>query len=109
MKLNEREVNAEIAFRESSELNRSILQDLANLYVVRDHFFGAQGHGRSYSQASAPEPKDTIGVYGESDFLKAVSDKDESSVWAIMDELMDTLHVVNPRVYDSVLRKIEKA
>lgn len=109
MKLNEREVNAEIALRESSELNRSSLQDLANLYVVRDHFFGDPSvYDREYSQTSNPEPQDKIGIYGGSDFLKSVSGKDSTAIWAIMDELMETLRVVNVRAYDGVLRKIEK-
>ncbi len=29
------------------------------------------------------------------------------SIWALMDELMDALIAVNPRLYNSVLRKIE--
>ena len=111
MKLNEKEVNAEIALRESSELNRATLQDLANLYVVRDHFFGfddAAAYKQAYSRSPAPEASDKVGIYGGSDFLKAIAGKDHAAVWAIMDELMDTLLVVNERVYGGVLRKIEK-
>ena len=45
-------------------------------------------------------------TYGDSDFLQAVAGKDPAAVWEILDDLMDTLHVVNPRVYDGVMRKI---
>lgn len=49
---------------------------------------------------------DTVGDYGESDFLHAVQGKDPAAMWAVMDELMETLKMVNPRVYDGVMRKI---
>ena len=37
-----------------------------------------------------------------------VDGKDPSAAWSVMDELMETLRVVNPRAYDSVLRKINR-
>lgn len=49
---------------------------------------------------------ETLGLYGESDFLRAVAGIPASDAWAVMDELMDTLQVVNPRTYDSVMRKL---
>lgn len=49
-----------------------------------------------------------LGQYGDSDFLQAVAGKDPAATWAVMDELMETLQVVNPRAYDSVLRKINR-
>ena len=30
-----------------------------------------------------------------------------TEVWKIMDELMDTLQVIQPRLYNSVIRKID--
>uniref|UniRef100_A0AAU8B6P7 Uncharacterized protein n=1 Tax=Dulem virus 33 TaxID=3145751 RepID=A0AAU8B6P7_9CAUD len=110
MNLNEREVNAEIAQREASDLNRTSLQELANLYVVRDHLFGGvDRYDIGYSMAPAPASRsydEMVGDYGDSDFLQSVSGKDAAQAWAVIDELMDTLRVVNSRVYDSVLRKI---
>lgn len=32
--------------------------------------------------------------------------KSKEQVWGIMDDLMDTLQVANPRVYNGVMRKI---
>ena len=62
-----------------------------------------------YSGASAPvtaEPA-TVGEYGDSEFLLAVAGKDPARAWAVVDELMDTLSLVNRKVYDSMLRKIK--
>ncbi len=50
-----------------------------------------------------PAPLDRC---GDSDFLRAVQGKDTASAWGVMDNLMDTLKVVNQRVYESVMRKI---
>ncbi len=59
----------------------------------------------AYSEASTPAGE-TLGLYGESDFLRAVAGIPAPDAWAVMDELMDTLQVVNPRTYDSVMRKL---
>lgn len=83
---------------------------LADLYAIRNQILGVpqqEPQVISYSEA-APIASDRIAQYGDSDFLAAISGKDPASAWAVMDELMDTLRVVNPRSYDSVMRKISK-
>lgn len=55
---------------------------------------------------SASESK-PIDVSGESEFLKSVESKDSFLVWTIIDDLMDTLRTVCPKVYYSVLEKIK--
>ena len=57
-----------------------------------------------YSFAQAPD--EAIGLYGESDFLSAIDGKNTKSVFLIMDELMSTMQVLQPRIYDSVMRRI---
>ena len=59
---------------------------------------------RSYS--ATPAYALTTDLYGDSDFLRAIKEKDPRDAGEIMDDLMDTLHTVNPRVYDGVMRKI---
>ena len=48
-----------------------------------------------------------VGEYGDTDFLRAVAGKNPAKAWAVVDELMDTLRIVNERVYNSVMRKIQ--
>ena len=52
-------------------------------------------------------PANPVAVYGDSDFLQAVSGKDPAHVFAVMDELMDTLHIINERhiAFQEVLEK----
>lgn len=47
-----------------------------------------------------------ITVDGDSDFFTAIDGRKASEMWAVMDELMSTLEVINPRLYEGVMRKI---
>lgn len=109
MRLTRKEVQAEIAMREGADLDRRTLQDLANLYIVQDKLFPEEPvYERGYSSAPAPRQPEALQDYGGSDFLQAVSGKSPASVWAVMDELMDDLRAVNPKVYESVMRKVRE-
>lgn len=75
---------------------------LADLYAVRDHL--KEGENMSIEKSPMEQP---LSAHSDtSEFLQAVAEKDQREVLLVMDELMETLRVVNPRVYDSVLRKI---
>ena len=85
---------------------------LASLYTIRDHLFPEEKETKAYSLVSAPvaapvaSPAFAVTVSGDSDFLQAVSGKNGEEAWNVIDSLMDTLKSVNPRVYDSIMRKI---
>lgn len=49
----------------------------------------------------------TVGEYGNSEFLQAVADMTPADAWAVVDEFMDTIKMINPRVYDGVMRKLK--
>ena len=111
--IDEKELNeriAEIQYSRDQSPDECIY--LASLYTIRDHLFGGTGDNklRSYSLESAASPVSSpsfaVTVSGDSDFLRAVSGKDGDAAWDIIDDLMDTLKVAYPRVYDSVMRKI---
>ena len=112
--LDKAEIRAAIAKLEFDESSYSNYAKLASLYVIRDKMQEEErGDGGRYlgyySGAPAPvtaEPA-TVGEYGDSEFLLAVAGKDPAKAWAVVDELMDTLSLVNRRVYDSVLRKMK--
>ena len=77
---------------------------LAAFYTIRKELF--QEPERMYSYAPPPEEPTAIGNYGTSDFLTAVEGKPIQSVLHIMDELMESMQVLQPRIYNSVMRKI---
>ena len=105
--LDAKEINAEIARLEYVESSYPNYAKLADLYIIRDRMEGNVEKPLVYEQSYSAAPAVvSAGIDGDSDFLRMVSDKDPQKAWDIMDELMDTLKVVNERTYDSVMRKI---
>lgn len=44
---------------------------------------------------------------GDSDFLKAINGRSQKDIWPIVDELMTTIRVMNERLYNGVMRKLQ--
>ena len=103
--LDEHEIDIEIARLEYAESSYPSYAKLADLYTIKNQMHKDEPViYNGYSQASAP----TVGDYGNSDFLQAVSGKDSAAAWGIMDELMETLAMVNERVYRRIMQKIRE-
>lgn len=93
---------------------------LAAFYIIRREMFGAPEQTPAlpaYSNAAPPDTSETpiikqsgdgpaVGDYGDSDFLRAIAGKDPAEVWPIMDEMMETLRMLNERLYNNVMRRI---
>lgn len=104
--VNEQELKLWISRLETEESNWPNYQKLAALYIIQNQQKPKATIAPApvaYAFAPAPEAVE----YGDSDFLQAVSGKDQAKAWAVMDELMDTLQIVNAKVYNGVMRKIE--
>lgn len=109
-KPNLKEIEWAISELENQETSENGYALLAALYTCRDHmpeYTQQEPRIAAYSETSAPVAE-RIYQYGDSDFLQVVSGKDSASAWAVMDEHMDTLRVVNPRAYESVMRKLNR-
>lgn len=52
--------------------------------------------------------QDIVDFDSDSDFAQAVNGRNAADVWAIMDELMATISVTNPRLYNAVMRKLRE-
>lgn len=105
--LDEKEINMEIAKWEYLESSYDNYAKLADLYTIRDHMTHTepiQAYETSYS--ASPADQSSVDVDGDSEFARAISGRNQTDVWRIMDDLMDTLQVANPRVYNGVMRKI---
>ena len=61
-----------------------------------------------YSYANQPEPAEVITYDSGTEFSRLVDGQPVEDVLAVIDELMDVLHAVNPRLYDGVLRKLDQ-
>lgn len=83
---------------------------MAAFYTIRDHLFpqapermGSETKER-YSYAPAPEA--TVQIESNSEFAGIINGKDQMDVWPVIDELMSTLQVIQPRLYNAVLQKL---
>lgn len=83
---------------------------LAAYYTIMNNLYGDGADNKEeqgYSFSPPPQQgSDIVGQYGDSDFLEKISGMYQEDAWQIMDELMDALMVVNPRLYDGVMRKL---
>ena len=75
---------------------------LASYLTILDHMENKPVMQYSYSTNT----ENTIQWNSRSEFANAVYGRDISEIMAIMDELMTTLQVINPRLYDGVMRQL---
>lgn len=108
--LNDKEIALWISRLETEDSSWANYEKLAALYTIKAHQNGAVNMPQiaEYSAASAPVAMraETVGDYGDSVFLQTVATCSPEKAWSIMNELMSTLQVVNPRAYNSVMRKL---
>lgn len=76
---------------------------LAAFYTIKQQMFG-KNEPQAYSYDPAPDS--TVEISSDSEFARLINGKKQTDVWPVIDELMQTLAVVQPKVYEAVLRKL---
>lgn len=94
------QLDGEIAALEEKDPTYVIMQKLAALYTVRDHMVLERNNN------PVMVTLETIPSFGESDFARLVAGKEIQTVLSTIDELMTTLAVINPRLYNSVMDSV---
>ena len=90
------------------EPNANTCIKLAAYYTILDHI-KEQAVKPTYSYSPAPTVSASYISYdGESDFAKKIDGMDSYKMLDVMDELMETLYVLNPNLYNSVMRKLSE-
>lgn len=75
---------------------------IASLMVMHDHLFGEDPYSKTKNAISIIETD------GSSDFLCAINGRESSEVLALIDELMDAVKVLQPRIYDAVMDRLNR-
>lgn len=86
------------------------IERLASVYTVLDHMDKEYrlDNDRGYSYDSPPvEVPNTIGNYGKSEFLQIITGRNQREVLLIIDEVMDALKVMNPKLYINAIDRLE--
>lgn len=113
------EIEKAIAELEHSATTMSNVQKLSYLYAVQDRAkrneieqedqqafeYSTRAAGRTVPAMSFSA---SATISGNSDFLSAIAGKDMLDVLEIIDDLIDTLRAANPRVYNSIMRRIKE-
>ena len=80
---------------------------LAAFYTIKRELYGEEKQDvqSAYSYAPAPN-RNVIEVDSDSEFARAVDGKDQYEVMPVIDELMSTLQIIQPKLYNAVLDKL---
>lgn len=86
---------------------------LADLIIIQDYLFGEpiarQADQQSYSAppSEITEPETIVETSGDSEFLAAVDGKRAEKIWKLMNELVETVKILHPRMYTTLIDKIQ--
>ena len=92
------EINGEIAKLESQPSTYVTIERLAWLYIVRDHL--------TVSPVSVPAVTGIDIPQRDSEFMCNCAGKTINQVMQIMDELMETLNIIQPSLYYAVMNRL---
>ena len=89
---------------------------LADLIIIQDYLFGEPTQAQEVQQPmtmqsySAP-PMEQVETYieanGDSEFLKAVDGRKADKVWKLIDELVEAVKILHPRMYTTFIDKVQ--
>lgn len=101
-------INGEIADLENKTMTYAVAERLAWLYIIRDHCCVGSATATVISSVEPVESSRlAIDYESDTDFSRAINGKKQDEIWPIMDELMETIHVLVPRLYDGIMRKLQ--
>lgn len=111
----EKDLNESIA-RYQGEVNPSIetCRKLAACLIVKRELFGdperfpvVADNATGYSYAAGPvDTAETIHFDSGTDFSQVINGRNQAEVWPIIDELISSVQVLMPRLYDGVMRRL---
>jgi len=80
---------------------------LAAYFTIYDHLYPKEIKAEEVPQTIFQTvDEDIVGDYGDSEFYRTIKGRKAEEVWAVMDELMETIQVINPKLYDGVMRQL---
>ena len=89
---------------------------LADLIIIQDYLFGEPMQKReapqiipmrSYSAPPIEQVETYIETSGDSEFLNAVDGRKADKVWKLIDELVEAVKILHPRMYTTFIDKVQ--
>ena len=81
-------------------------QKLAVFVTVYEHFFGER---KKRTEMPLKYNADFVEYNSSSEFSRAINGKKQASVFPVLDELMQAIQVLQPKIYEQVLFKLKNA
>ena len=88
--------------------NASTCIKLAAFYTKRREMFGEEKDAvfPGYSFQPAATADTLIRNDSDSEFARAIDGRNQDEIWPLMDEMMDTIHAIHPRLYNAVMDRL---
>ena len=90
---------------------------LADLIIIQDYLFGEPTRAQEVPQPmpmqsySAPQTLEQVEIYvetnGDSEFLKVVNGRKAERVWPLINELVEAVKILHPRMYTTFIDKVQ--
>ena len=89
---------------------------LADLIIIQDYLFGAPMQAQevpqpmpaqSFSAPPVEQAETYIQTSGDSEFLKAVDGRRADKAWKLIDELVEAVKILHPRMYTTFIDKVQ--
>ena len=89
---------------------------LADLIIIQDYLFGEPTRAQEVPQTTPMQsysvpPMEQVETYietsGDSEFLKAVDGRKADKVWKLIDELVEAVKILHPRMYTTFIDKVQ--
>lgn len=97
-------------YRCKDTITESDCVKLAAFLTIRDCLFPEDnGDYNMYSMSSGNEDRRSVVEYdSDAEFFTIANGMECNKVWKIVGELMETLQIINPRLYAGVIKKLEE-
>lgn len=79
---------------------------LAAFLTIQRELFGETAEQFPVSSYSYAPVSTQIITDGDSEFLRMINGRNQTEVIPVIDELMSTIEIIQPRLYDAVLNKL---
>lgn len=79
-------------------------EKLATFYSLYDHLFVTKEPMNRIESIQEV----IIGKYGDSEFMRTIEGKKAEAVWSVMDELLQTIQMLQPRLYNATIEKLKE-
>lgn len=78
---------------------------LAAFYTIKREMYGEEPVHSAYSYDPAPN-QNTIDFESDSEFARMIYGRNQKEILPIINELMETLSIIQPRLYNAVMDKL---